>query len=278
MSTALAAPATSRPTNEVTFGRVVRAEWIKFRSVRSTFWTLPITAGVMVGLAVLQAWGTTALETTSEVETQAATIVTGGWFLAQAVVSVLAVLMITGEYSAGMIRSTFAAVPRRLPALWAKALVLAVAVALVSAVAVGLSWLASLPFLGQLDLGIDLGTADDLRLLVGTPLYLATIALLALAVGALIRHSAGAIALMLGMLLVVEGVLSALPFRVFEVISPFLPSTAGARLVVDTPTLEWMNAASTGPQLTPWQGYAVLLGWVVVLSVAAAALMRRRDA
>lgn len=275
----LAAPAlqTAAPTG-VTFPRVVRAEWIKFRSVRSTFWTLPITALVIVALAVLQAWGMTAFEDTAEVETQAATIVTGGWILAQAVVSVLAILTITGEYSTGMIRSTLSAVPRRLPALWAKALVLAVAVAVISGVAVGLSWLASLPFLRQLGLGVDLSAADDLRLLIGTPLYLATIALFALAVGALVRHSAAAIAIVLGMLLVAEGVVASLPFRVFEVTSPFLPSTAGGRLIVDSPTLQGLNAAGTGPHLTPWQGYAVLLGWVVVLFAAAAVLLRRRDA
>lgn len=274
-----AAPARRSPTAGVTFGRIVASEWIKFRSVRSTLWTLPVTALVMVGLAVLQAWGAVTVGGDAlEVGGSAPTIVTGGWFLAQLVVAVLAILTITGEYSTGQIRSSVTAVPRRVPILAAKALVLFVAVAVVSTAAVALSWLASLPFLNQLGVTVDLSDPDQLRVLLGTPLYLATIALFAFAVGALLRHSAGALAIVLGLLLVLENVFALLPFRFFEVVSPFLPSTSGGRILLDSETLQFMDADSTGAHLTAWQGYGVLVAWVAVLLTAAAVLLRRRDA
>ena len=256
----------------VTFPRVLSAEWIKFRTVRSTLWTLPITAVAMVGLAVLQAWGMTTID--ENLPFSAAEIVTGGWFFAQLSVAVLAILSISGEYSTGMIRSSFTSVPRRLPVLAAKAIVVFVAVAVVSLVAVALAWLVALPFLDQLGLTVDLGDTDTVRVLLGAPLYLGTIGLFAFAVGALVRHSAGALAAVLGMLLVVENVFAALPFRFFELVSPFLPSTAGTRLLTEDATA----MATAGPHLTPWQGYGVLVIWVAVLLTAAAVLMRRRDA
>lgn len=279
-TTAPLAPTRSGPDRRaaLTFPRIVTSEWIKFRSVRSTAWTLPITALTMAGLSALQAWATTQFEGETMGMESAAPIITGGWFLAQLVVAVLAILTITGEYTTGMIRSTLAAVPTRLPALWAKALVLFVVVTLVSLLAVALSYLAALPFLGTLGLGLDLGDPDVLRVVLGTPLYLATIALFAFAVGTLMRHSAGAIAVVLGFLLVIENVLGGIPWRPLEVIAPFLPSRAGSRLLYEQPMLDVMDQGSTVATLSAWQGYGVLAAWTVLLLAAAAFLLRRRDA
>ena len=135
-----------------------------------------------------------------------------------------------------------------------------------------------MPFLNQLGVSVDLSNPDQLRVLLGTPLYLATIALFAFAVGALLRHSAGALAIVLALLLVLENVFALLPFRFFEVVSPFLPSTSGGRILLDSETLQFMDADSTGAHLTAWQGYGVLVAWVAVLLTAAAVLLRRRDA
>jgi ABC-2 type transport system permease protein len=264
------------PTGGLTFGRVLNAEWIKFRSVRATLWTLPLTAVAMIGFAVLQAWGVSTLETNEDFTASA--IVTGGTLFGQVVVSVLAVLTITGEYSTGQIRSSLAAVPRRLPVLWAKAMILAASVAVVGAVSVALSWLGALPFLNKMDLSIDLSNGDTVRALAGAPLYLAATALFAFAVGALLRHSAGALALVLGLLLVLENLFAALPFTFFEKVSPFLPSTAGSRILSDDASIDSMNMVTDGAHLTAWQGYGVLLVWVAVLLTAAAVLLRRRDA
>lgn len=260
----------------VTFPRVLRSEWIKFRSVRATLWTMPITAIAMVGFATLAAWGVSSIEAGADFT--AAGLVNGGWYFAQLVVAVLAILTITGEYTTGQIRSSVAAVPRRSPILAAKAITLFVAVFTVATVALGFSWLGTLPFLNQMNLSLDLTDPDAVRVLLGTPLYLATIALFSFAIGALVRHSAGALAIVLGLLLVVENVFSALPFRFFELVSPFLPSTAGGRILLDAETLSTMNEAAKGAALTAWQGYGVLVAWTAVLLTAAAVLMRRRDA
>ena len=125
---------------------------------------------------------------------------------------------------------------------------------------------------------LDLGDPDVLRVVLGAPLYLTTIALFAFAVGTLMRHSAGAIAVVLGFLLVIENVLGGIPWRPLEVIAPFLPSRAGARLLTEQATLDMMDQGSTVATLTAWQGYGVLAAWTVLLLAAAAFLLRRRDA
>ncbi len=273
-ATPTSAPAPAR--GGVTFGRVLASEWIKFRTVRATLWTLPLTAVAMVGLAVLQAWGVSMLEYTEEYA--AVDIVSSGTFLGQVVVAVLAVLTITGEYSTGQIRSSLAAVPRRVPVLAAKAILIFVSVFVVSVVSLALSWLGSLPFFAGMDMTLDLGDPQTQRVLLGAALYLATISLFAFAVGALLRHSAGALTLVLGLLLVLENVFAALPFRFFEVVSPFLPSTAGSRVQFTDDSIANLDAMTQGAHLGPWQGYGVLVAWVVLLLVPAAVLMRRRDA
>lgn len=278
------APPTPSPVQPVSFGRILGSEWIKLRSVRATIWTLTITVIVMMGIAALSGWSTV-LMTDSETfggpmltDLHPATLATAGGYFAQLVVIVLGVLTITGEYGTGMIRSTFAAVPARTPALLGKALVLFATVFVTSVVAVALSWLASLPFLGQLGLSVDLADSETWRILGGTPLYLATMSVLAFAVGALVRHSAGAIAIVVGLVLVIETVLSQIPLRVFELVSPFLPATAGGQLLLDEATLAFMAEMNNGPELTPWQGYGVLMAWVVVLLGSAILVTRRRDA
>ncbi|WP_149202302.1 ABC transporter permease subunit [Actinotalea subterranea] len=282
--TTLASPAPAAATRPraavkpVTLTRVVASEWIKFRTIRSTFWTLPVTALLMIGLAVLYAWGATTVGPEEMGAVDGASVITSGWYFAQLAVSVLAILTISGEYSTGMIRSTLAAVPKRLPALWAKAAVLAVVVAVVSVIAVALAWVAVLPFADQLDLSLDLGDPSTLRMVAGAPLYLATIAVFAFAIGALMRHSAGALAVVLGLLLVIENVFALIPLRFFELVSPFLPSTAGTRLLLTDETLDSMNRVEDAVQLSAWQGYGVLVVWTVVLLVLAAVLLRRRDA
>jgi len=292
MTTAtLASPRLSVPTRAVgpvTFPRVLSSEWVKLRTVRSTVWTLSATVLVMIGVAVLSAWGMSLLLAEEPADlgtdptallTHPAAYATNGVFFAQLVVLVLGVLTISGEYGTGMIRSTFAAVPSRVPALLGKAVVLFSTVFAVSTLAVALSFAASLPFLGELGGPVDFSSGETWRILLGAPLYLATMSLLALGVGALVRHSAGGIAIVIGLVLVVEQVLGVIPVRVFELVSPFLPASAGSQLLLDENMLAF-SAPMAGdvPVLTPWQGYGVLAAWVLVVLGAAAVLLRRRDA
>ncbi|MBE3074324.1 MAG: ABC transporter permease [Actinobacteria bacterium] len=264
----------------LTFPRVVRSEWIKFRTLRSTIWTLAITLVVMVGIVTLfSAVAASQLSNTQSAEGDGGSIVVfmiaAG--MAQLAVAVLGTLVITGEYSTGMIRSTLAAVPRRLAALWAKAIVLAVSIFLVSIVAVALSLAVMQLFLGDKGVAPDLGNPETLRILVGTALYLTGIAGLAFAIGALLRHSAGALATVLGLLLVIES-LAHIPWRPLQLIVPFLPGTAGSKLMLTQAQIDATSQGAVGAVLGPWQGFAVLIAWVAVLLTAAAVLIRRRDA
>lgn len=281
-TTAHSIPVRFQPTTSVrtqTFGRTVHAEWIKFWTVRSTVWTLVATVSVMVGISVLAAWGSSsgAVDAGSG-PINMALVLSAGYQIAQLSVAVLGVLTISGEYSTGMIRSTLAAVPRRVPVLTAKALVLSGVVAGISVVSMALSYVATMPWHARLNATFDLTDAQTLRMTVGLPLYLVAIALFAFAIGALLRHSAAALTAVIALLLVVENVLMVIPLRAVELVSPFLPSTAGRRVLFDNEMLSSTDAMTKGAHLAPWLGYGVLVGWVVVLFALAAMMLRRRDA
>jgi ABC-2 type transport system permease protein len=265
----------------VTFSRVVTAEWIKLRSLRSTRWTLALTVLGMVGFSLLSA-----IVMAGEVPQIGAgdsgynlrDMLLGSVFIGQAVIAVLGVLSITGEYSTGMIRSSLTAVPRRHPVLAAKALVLSCALAVVTIASTALSVLVTLPFLYRIGITVDLADGETLRILFGIPLYLVAIGLFALALGALMRNTAAAITTVLALLIVVENVLRQIPLRFFWVVSPYLPSTAGIRITFDDSTLAGVGQDAAATHLGAWQGYSVLVLWVMVLLTAATVLLRRRDA
>lgn len=282
--------ATRDPAHRPTVGagltgpRILVSEWIKAWTLRSTYWTVGLAVVLMTAVTGLLAWAGT---TTTEPEPgqpgivvevgDAATLLTAGAFLAQVVLVVLGVLLITGEYRRGMVRSTMTAVPRRLPVLWAKSAVVAAVTLVTGAVAVVTSALVSAPFHDSLDVTLDLTSAETLRIVTGLPLYLTGIALYGFALAALLRSSAAALAIVLGQLLVLENLIANIPVRVFEVVAPFLPGMAGQRLIMDSETLTAMDSMTDGAHLTPWQGYAVLLAWVAVLLTAAAVRLRERD-
>ncbi len=293
MSTLTHVPADSRPVrhrpdHRVTFARVVQSEWIKFWSLRSTLWTLGATVVVMGAVSWLAVFFTARDAVDPDTTPQDAavlmavlhdpSVVLTGADLAKLVLAVLGVLIITGEYSTGMIRSTLTAVPRRLPAFWAKALVLTVVTAVVVAVGTVVSWLVALPTLRAHDAVLDLGDPQTRRILLGGVLYLVAVALLAFAVGAILRVSAGALATVLGLLLVVEVLFRTIPADFFRTVSPFLPGTAGHQLLATRDSIEAARLATSAPVLGPWTGYGVMLVWVAVLLTVAAVLLRRRDA
>jgi ABC-2 type transport system permease protein len=276
MSTTTATRVAARPATtdiRVTFPRLVRSEWIKLWTVRSTWWVVPITVLIQAGFAWLFTFfsvrevenGTIPADVFGEFT--AADLVQG-LILAQLTISVLAVLTITGEYSTGMIRSTLTSAPKRLPALHAKGLVILAVSFAIGVVAAVLSWLVTYPVLGD-TYRLDLGDATNQRVLLGAPLYMVGIAVLAYAIGALLRHTAGGIAAVLGLLLVIEPLLSSVPWKFFTTIAPYLPQSAGQQLFA---------VNSSDPVLTPWEGFGVLVLWGVVLYALAALAMKRRDA
>ena len=277
-------PRATPPAGDVrlTFPRIVKSEWIKLRTLRSTVWTLAATVIVMVGVVALfclmiTAGGNGGGGHGSGERPNGIIAFSIAATLASLAVAVLGVLVISGEYSTGMIRSTLAAVPRRLPALWAKGVVLAASIFLVSTVAVGISLGVMAPWLSGKGLAPDLGDSETVRILVGTALYLTAIALLAFAIGALLRHSAGALATVLGLLTVIPTTFAMIPWRPLQLISPFLPGNAGSMILVPAQT-GTVSPDAVGAVLGPWQGFGVLLVWVAVLLTVAAVLLRRRDA
>lgn len=260
----------------VTFPRVLHSEWVKLVTLRSTYWTVGATLLVMVLIALLLGAASRAETTTGAPGPDGEMAIGMGYSFAQVVVAVLGTLMITGEYATGMIRSTLVAVPRRLPALAAKALLITAVGFLLGVVGVALSYVVSLPLLGT-GAAADLGDPEVQRIFWGSGVYLAGVGLLGLGVGALLRHTAGAITVTLGVLLMLGTVMQLLMLAsdVFRDIYPYLPATAGERIV--------MPAAGApggeGPaMLGPWQGFAVFMAYVTATLGSAAALLVGRDA
>lgn len=250
---------------------IIRSEWIKLRSVRATVWSYAIVVIVSLALGGLMA-STLYLpeavpsEAQAQIAGQASTF---GVSFGQLVVSVLGVLVISGEYSTGMIRSTLTAVPRRLPALWGKAIVLFLATFVVGLVSVFGAYFVSAPILAAKGVESSLATDGVLLALVGGALYLAFIAVFALAIGTMLRNSAGGIATALGVLLILPTVLQIIPATWAKDVSPYLLSNAGTAL---------FTVPSPGAGLEPWQALLVVVAWVVVSLTAAAVLLKRRDA
>lgn len=270
----ISAPQVRRPGyRSATFADALRCEWTKARSVRSTWWTL-ITAAVLgIGLGALVSALTAHQYAKASLSTRATwdpTSISGtGLEIAQLAIGVLAIMIITSEYSTGAIRSSLAAIPRRGRFLAAKAVVIA---GLIFA-AVEITAFAAF-FVGQALISghaptASLGQPGVLRALIGCGLYGVLIGLLGLALGALIRHAAGAIAVLAALLFVLPAILAALPSSVEHTVEKFWPTQAGQQVTVV------VRAAHT---LSPWAGLGVLCLFVAVVLAASAVLLNRRDA
>lgn len=278
--TAPAEPTARATTARLTPWHVLRSEWIKLWTLRSTFWTIGLTVAVLVLLAWAMAASFNAVPEQFDGADGSAAIVymvlAPGQIFGALVLVVLAALTVTGEYGTGQVRSTFAAVPTRLPVLWAKGAVVAVVTFLTAAVGTALSLLLAGAIVPAMQ--PDWSDPEMLRIVLGTPLYIATVALLGFALGALMRNTAATIATVIGFVLVVESVLNLISWKPLEYVRPFLPSSAGARVATPEEMLEMTNQMSaTAVDLSPWAGYAVLAGWVVLLLAAAAVRLRTRD-
>ncbi|HEY4270263.1 MAG TPA: ABC transporter permease [Galbitalea sp.] len=288
MSATTAAPAVPTPAthlSQLSFGGILRSEWIKLRSLRSTAWCYLIAIVVTVGLALLVAGlegvpnGGLAGDAGRAAGVSAATV---GVNFGELVVAVLGALMITGEYGTGMIRSTFAAVPKRIPALVGKILIFGVVTFVVGLVSVAISFASASLVLGSRGVHTDPGNIHVLLPLIGAAGYLALIGMMSLAIGAIIRSSAGGIAAALGLILVLPiilGILGELTHQNWVInIAQFLPSAAGGPLFAYTASGAQQVLPSGIIQLDALWGGLVLAGWVIVPFVLASVLVRTRDA
>ncbi|WSQ14823.1 ABC transporter permease [Streptomyces sp. NBC_01231] len=255
----------------VTFPRVVHMEWIKLRSLRSTLYTLAITVALVVGLGLLFSSVVGSGDGPDQNDFGDPTSISlGGVLLASLAVAVLGVLMSAGEYATGSIRATLAAVPSRLPVLWGKVVVFAlVSFVLMFLAALG-AFLAGQSVMSSR--GLDTTALSDpgvFRALVGAAVYLTGAGLIGLAVGVLLRNTAGAITLVVGALFVVPGLIQLLPSSWNDAIGPYLPSNAADAV---------MAVRTAGDSLSPGSGLVVFAGYIVVLLAGAAVMLKRRDA
>jgi ABC-2 type transport system permease protein len=216
-------------TVRVTQTRVRASEWIKLRSLRSTVLALTVSVLVIVAIGLLA--GTVRPKHGTQVSDPTG-LSLRGVFGAQLVISVLGVLLMSGEYSTGMIRASLTAVPRRLPVLWAKLGVFTL-VALVTSVAGVLAAFSG----AQAELsanhlaGASLSDPSVLRAVIGAALYLTGAGLMGMALGAIIRYTAGAVSALTGLLIILPIAAQALPATWFLHVYPYLPSQPGMAIM-----------------------------------------------
>jgi hypothetical protein len=254
---------------EVTFARVMKAEWIKFRTLRSSWLTLGIAVALMVIIALIIGYtNSTANWATLEAEDKAASAPLRGTLIAQLVVGVLGVLIVTGEYATGMIRSTFAAIPRRLPVIGAKAAVFAIVALVAMTLASFAAFYGAQIFLGPDGHGSSISDPGALRSVAGVGLYLALVGLLGAGIGWIVRSTAGAITAVVGLLLVLPGLMTFLGSWADPIVK-YLPTNAGDAFVTST------RAADA---LAPVAGICVLALWAAAAHIGAVVLVRHRDA
>lgn len=261
------------------FGDVLRSEWTKLRSVRSTYWTLLAAVVVTVGISALVCSIYASQYSTMSASDRAffdpTSFSLNGVFLAQFAIGVLGVLIITGEYSTGAIRSTLAAVPQRRTVLAAKATVFTAVTLVVGLVSCFAAFLVGQAILSTQGIQAHLGDPGVLRAVAGSGIYLAVLGLFALGVGTLIRRSAGAISALFGVILVLPVLVQTLPSSWSNVIAKYLPSNAGQAIAQ---TVQAGPHSPGGEMLSPWVGMGVFCLYAAVALAFAAVVLRRRDA
>lgn len=256
---------------------LLRAEWTKIRSVRSTLWSLLAFVVVAIGFSALISsvishnWDSPGNHPNHErlLTDPTAVIFGAGLGLGQLAIGVLGVIVITSEYSTGAIRASLLAVPHRLPMLAAKALVWAVLDLVVSAVTVFIVFFMSTAILHS-RVAISLSGPGVTKAVIGAILYLTVLGLFAMAVGGLIRHTAGALAIVIALVIVVPPLVGLIPGTIANHVHGYLPTVAGV-LVAQT-------SQQPADVLSGWQGFGVFCAWTVVLLAACGWLLIKRDA
>lgn len=252
---------------------IVRSEFTKLRSVKSTIWTLLCTAGIMVGFGALFSAAYVQrldrLGARERLNFDPTFRSLQALFLAQLAIGVLGVLFMTNEYATGMIRNTLAAVPQRSAVLAAKLAVfsgVAFAVALIGSF---LAFSAGQAILSQKHVQAHLGDPGVLRSVIGCAFYLTGIGILGLALGAILRRTAGAIAALVGLVLVLPLLAQALPSPWNTDVEKVLPGGAARAFIGVRPDVD---------VLRPGAGFAVFVVYPAATVGLAFFMLTRRDA
>jgi ABC-2 type transport system permease protein len=256
-----------------TFADVLRSEWTKLRSVRSTFWALTVTVvlGIALGavISAATAHGYPRFSVSEKQSWDPTGISQSGMVIAQLAIAVLGVLCISSEYSSGMIRTSLIAVPKRGRVLAAKALVFAVVTFVVGEITCFAAFFVGQALISGHAPHAALGDPGVARAVAGGGLYLAALAVFSVAAGALLRHAAAAIACMIAVLLVLPLIAQALPDSWRNPVTEFWPTQAGSQIT---------SVYHSAHTLQPWPGFGVMCLFVAIVYAIAWTLLDRRDA
>lgn len=254
--------------------RVILSEWTKLRSLRSTLFTLLAAVVLSIGIGILFTAVTAAqwvhLHPAERASFNPVTASLSGITFSQLAIGVLGIMLITGEYSTGMIRASLTAVPHRLPVLWGKIAVFVGVVGVLSLITSFSSFFLGQTMLATAHRGLNVGLSapDALRQVIGSALYVVVAGVLAMAIGTLLRNTAASISTFVALFFVVPPLLSLLPASFTTHVSPYLPAAAGQAV--------WSTRATVS--MAPWTGFALFCGYAVVLVALAAWRLRRSDA
>ena len=252
------------------FPDALRAEWIKFWTVRSTLWSTAMLFVLGAGLTALVCATSAEWLASGDADESAGSFVTWGMMFAQITAIVLGTLAVTSEYGTGMIRATLAATPRRGSVLAAKAVVLGGTLFVAGTLTAFAGYFAGNWYLENEGVGLALTDDGVLRAMFGSGLYLAGLGLFAAGVGLLVRHTAAALSIVLALVFVVGNMVFLLPGAWGEWIGKVMPGNAGSEVA--------MPVSFNPNLLDPWVGFAVFAGEVAVLLLVAYGSFRRRDA
>jgi ABC-type transport system involved in multi-copper enzyme maturation permease subunit len=282
VSTTTAAPTVSSPETgtrapDGTKGSLLRAalasEWTKLRSVRSTVYSLFVTIAITIGFGALLSWAFVSRFDRLSVEERATFDATAhslrGLFLSQLAIGVLGVLVITAEYTTGTIRPTFTAMPQRRTVFAAKAILFGAVAFIVAAISCFPAFAIGQTILASKHINVSLGDPGVFRAVCGATAYLVFVGLLGLGLGTILRRTAGAIATLFGLVLVLPLLALALPSPWNHDVSKILPGQAGQALFAVRPDVDL---------LSPGVGALVCVAWLIATYAIATVLLSRRDA
>ncbi|MGB9376846.1 MAG: ABC transporter permease [Mycobacteriales bacterium] len=263
----------ARPAPAVVLLAVMRAEWTKLRTVRSTIWALIFTVVSMIGVGTLL----TALEISRWDHRSAREALGfdpllysfGGMNLAQLSIGVLGVLVMTSEYGTRVIKLTISATPQRRLLLVAKIATFSCVVAVVSLVSCLTSFAVGQQILASRHAGVSITDPGVLRAILGAAGYLVLVGAIGVGIGAILRHTAGAVAVLFAVLLVVPGLVTLLPSPWNDNIEKYLPGSAGTAMA---------SLESFPNLLAPGPGLLVLVAYTAAIVVGAGFVLQRRDA
>lgn len=281
----------------LTFGGVLRSEWIKFRSLRSTQLLLTFTFLAVVGVGALAAWlrGTViqaimdgvstgpgapgapkmtveqAIELANSQGLNIYGIPIAGLQLGVLILGAMSVLLISSEFGTGMIRSTLTAVPKRLPAFFAKAIVLVVVSYVLTLAAALVTFLVSIPIMHAYGIDMTLGMDGVLYSILMGGVYVAGVSLAGLSLGTLLRSSAGGIVVLVGLFFLLEiatQLMGLIPGDFWKYVGQYTPSVAGGRM---------LEIGDKDAFISPLSGGLIFFGWITILTIPALISLKTRD-